>query len=189
MTRDHMKVYMKIEGRCFSFYRLQIYMGRAHESKRIYKSRAIFKTILVFLSSLSLAIISLSSSAADDPSSVVYLQCNESTSTFTMEYLGVGGEVTSNPKFSLTCQLGKTGYQVTGIRGPFRENGACGAQPPIYVSLLRNRKKILTEVIFGVNCFHGPAISSITIKEKLGAIDEITLCIVRAPEMDPRAIA
>lgn len=43
----------------------------------------------------------------------------------------------------------------------------------------------MVDTVFGDNCFHGPAISSIEAIEINGTLKELKLCILKEPESKP----
>ncbi len=113
------------------------------------------------------------------------LVCNAKTSSFALKYIDANDDFFSEPNLPMRCQLGNTNYQVIGQRGAFSEGGMCGAQPPVSISIFRNGQPLVVGTVFGDNCFHGPAISSIEIIEADGKLKAFRFCIFKEPQGNP----
>jgi hypothetical protein len=112
---------------------------------------------------------------------IALVTCDQSTGVFTLKYDVDNDDLFSQPIFPKNCKLNNSKYKVTGERGPFSQS-RCGAQPPIFIELSRNGTPIVTDAVFGDNCFLGPAISEVEITERKGKIHSIKLCIFRELE-------
>lgn len=77
------------------------------------------------------------------------------------------------------CKLPESTYLITSAQTP-PSAGMCGASPNIILSLLRNDKIWLDNVIFGTDCFGRPSITQVEIQEH--GYRSINLCISPANE-------
>lgn len=142
--------------------------------------------LLMFLWASSVV---FASNAAADSVAVAQLKCDQRTNTLTLKYVQENDDFISEPKFPLSCRLGRVDYKVTGMRDAPREGGMCGAQPPIFISVLRNRIPVISEATFGENCFQGPAISLVTISEERDVVKNMIICVLRKPGADPLCVS
>lgn len=140
---------------------------------------------LLIVLCITLLIIPISASAQDTENDLVDIAkvfCNQEIGLFTLKYIQNNDDFTSQPKLPKACQLDNTKYKISGHRGSFSETGACGSEPPVSITLTRNGKKIVSDTVFGGNCFGGPSVAGIEIKEKKGKIISIKLCIFKEHE-------
>jgi hypothetical protein len=79
----------------------------------------------------------------------------------------------------------KDRYEITGQRGEFRQSGVCSAQPNVSISVSRNGKPIVVDVVFGENCYLGPSLSSLEFVERGGALSALTLCVLGKSDAPP----
>lgn len=70
-------------------------------------------------------------------------------------------------KLKYECKLPESVYQVTATQPEPSEQGMCGGAPSITLSVTKNGKKKLNQVIFGSDCFDRATVSSLTITDNL----------------------
>jgi hypothetical protein len=77
------------------------------------------------------------------------------------------------------CKLPDSTYLVTSIQPPGSERGMCGAEPRITLNFSRNGDTWLNNVTFGSDCFGGPTVTQIAIRDGQEGWDSRTadLCI------------
>ena len=63
------------------------------------------------------------------------------------------------------CRLPDSTFLVTAVQPEDSATGQCGAAPSIHLSLQRNGKPWLDEVTFGADCFGGPTITRIAVRD------------------------
>lgn len=82
-------------------------------------------------------------------------------------------------KFRYECKLPDSTYLITSSQPP-GGLGECGAQPRITLNLSRNGEKWLDNVVFGSDCFGGPSVMRISIRDGQEGWDtrNADLCIV-----------
>jgi hypothetical protein len=83
-------------------------------------------------------------------------------------------------KFRYECRLPDSIYLITINQPAGSEHGMCGAQPRITLNLSRNGEKWLDNVVFGSDCFGGPSVMRISIRDGQEGWDtrNADLCIV-----------
>jgi hypothetical protein len=87
-------------------------------------------------------------------------------------------------KFRYECKLPDSTYLITSSRAPYSEQGMCGAQPRITLNLSRNGEKWLDNVVFGSDCFGGPSIMRISIRDGQEGWDTRNADLCIAPSGD-----
>lgn len=68
-------------------------------------------------------------------------------------------------KLRYECKLPDSTYLLTSTRPPASERGMCGGAPRITLNLSRNGEPWLDNVVFGADCFGGPTITRIAIRD------------------------
>jgi hypothetical protein len=111
--------------------------------------------------------------------------CDGDRGTFSVTYHREHDDFFSQPNLPLACRVRGNQYEVTGARGPFRESGMCGGQPPVRIQVSRNGKPLIVRVVFGDNCFTGAAMVSAKITESGQHITGAYVCAVDGLESKP----
>lgn len=104
---------------------------------------------------------------------IANIVCDQSSGQVMLKYVQSNDDFFSQPILPKSCKLNNLLYKVTGKRAPYSES-RCGAEPPVSIYLSRNGVPIISDAVFGGNCFGGPSIAEIEITEQNGRINSIS---------------
>jgi hypothetical protein len=79
------------------------------------------------------------------------------------------------------CRLPESTYVVTATQSPASDRGQCGGAPSIRLSLQRNGQPWLDDVTFGADCFGGPSITGIAVRDVAAGYGNLNLHLCIAP--------
>ena len=137
--------------------------------------------IAIIIAMTMCSFLSLAHSEENKLVDIASVTCDRIDSRFTLRYIQGNDDFFSEPILPKNCRLNHSVYKIIGKRGPFGHSH-CGAEPPVSITVIRNGKTIITDPVFGGNCFGGPSIAEVEITEKKDTIVSIKLCIYKEYE-------
>jgi len=126
--------------------------------------------------SVALAVIFLALSQASNAQSIASVRCSVQDGIFAIKYLPDSYQGQEHiPNFPVICVLPSGTYRAK-VRRPPSSTHACGAEPPVSVWVTRNKSRLVSDTVFGDNCFHGPSLLEFQATEINGRLAAVKLC-------------
>ena len=126
--------------------------------------------------SAALVVMFLALSHASNAQSIASVRCSAQDGIFAVKYLPDSYQGQEHiPNFPVTCVLPSGTYRVK-VRRPPSSTHACGAQPPVSVWITRNNTRLVSDAVFGDNCFGGPSLLEFQTTEVTGRLVAMKLC-------------